>query len=301
MGSVFGARLHQAGCQVELLNRSPEHSQAICNNGLLAHIDGQSYKIDIPACTVDQAHPADVVILFTKSYQIDNALENLPDSLRQAHIMTLQNGLGNGARVAKWVGIERTIEGVTMMPAEFICAGEVASSDASETWFYHADGKASELVSSIAVDFNKAGIVCTVSADIQRFIWQKACFNIAMNALCALTNGSPGMLQAYADGKTLAHEIADETLRVASKNGIGVDADKVHNLIDYACANHSWHKPSMLQDLNHERQTEIDALNGYVAQTALQLGVEAPLNTMIARLIKLRQASPEFWSIEPEH
>jgi 2-dehydropantoate 2-reductase len=301
MGSVFGARLHLAGCDVELLNRSPEHSQAIRNNGLLAHIDGKSHKIDIPVCTVDQARPADIVILFTKSYQIDAALEQMPGNLKQAHFVTLQNGLGNGARVAKWVGLEQTVKGVSMMPAEFIRVGEVASSDAAETWLYHASGQASELVDNIGRDFNKAGIVCNVTADVQRFIWQKACFNLAMNALCAPTNGSPGLLQEYADGHALAHEIADETVAVASHNGIEVDADKVHNLIDYACANHTWHRPSMLQDLNHERLTEIDALNGYVAQIARELGRPAPLNTMIARLIKLRQASPEFWSKEPDH
>ena len=301
MGSVFGARLHLGGYEVELLNRSAEHSQAIRKNGLQAQIDGQSHNIDIPACTVDQAHLADVVIIFTKSYQIDAALEQLPASLKQAHIVTLQNGLGNGERVANWVGLERTIEGVTMMPAEFIRAGEVASSDPAETWLYHANGQASELVDAIGEDFNKAGIVCTVTADVQRFIWQKACFNVAMNALCALTNGSPGLLQAYADGNTLAHEIADETLAVASHSGIDVDADKVHQLIDYACANHTWHKPSMLQDLNHSRVTEIDALNGYIAQAAQQYGLAAPLNAMMARLIKLRQVSGEFWSKQPVH
>ena len=78
MGSAFGARLHLAGFEVELLNRSPEHGQAIRNNGLLAHIDGNSQRIDIPACTVERARSADVVIIFTKSYQIDAALEKLP-------------------------------------------------------------------------------------------------------------------------------------------------------------------------------------------------------------------------------
>jgi 2-dehydropantoate 2-reductase len=300
MGSVFGARLHLAGIDVELLNRSPEHSQAIHNNGLLVHIDGKSHRIDIPACTVDQARSAEVVILFTKSYQIDAALEQMPDNLKQAHVVTLQNGLGNAVRVAKWVGLEQTVEGVSMMPAEFICAGEVSSSDAAETWIYHANGQASELVDNIGRDFNKAGIVCCVSVDVQRFIWQKACFNVAMNALCALVNGSPGLLQAYPDGNVLAHEIADETIVVASHNGIEVDADKVHNLIDYACVNHTWHRTSMLQDLNHGRMTEIDALNGYISETAKQHGVAVPLNTMMARLIGLRQVATEFWSEEPD-
>ncbi len=299
MGSVFGARLHLAGCEVELLNRSPEHSQAIRKNGLLAHIDGKSHRIDIPACIVDRARSADAVIIFTKSYQIDAALEKLPASLNQAHVVTLQNGLGNGERVANWVGVERTIEGVTMMPADFIGPGEVASSDPAETWLYHANGQASELVETIARDFNKAGITSTVTAEVQRFIWQKACFNVAMNALCALTNGSPGLLQQFADGNALAHEIAEETLGVAEQIGIAVDAHKVHQLIDYACANHTWHKPSMLQDLNHARITEVDALNGYIAQVALQHGLTAPLNHTMARLIKLRQVSEGFWSGKP--
>jgi 2-dehydropantoate 2-reductase len=170
----------------------------------------------------------------------------------------------------------------------------------AETWIYHANGQASELVDNIGRDFNKAGIVCCVSVDVQRFIWQKACFNVAMNALCALVNGSPGLLQAYPDGNVLAHEIADETIVVASHNGIEVDADKVHNLIDYACVNHTWHRTSMLQDLNHGRMTEIDALNGYISETAKQHGVAVPLNTMMARLIGLRQVATEFWSEEPD-
>lgn len=298
MGSIFGARLHLAGCEVELLNRSPEHSEAIRKKGLLAHFDGKSQHIDIPACTVDQARSADVVIIFTKSYQIETALQQLPDSLKSAQVVTLQNGLGNAERVAKWVGLARTIEGVTMMPAEFIGPGEVASSDPAETWLYHANGQASEVVESIAGDFNKAGIVSTVSAEIKSHIWQKACFNLAMNALCALTNGSPGLLHQYDDGKALAHEIADESLAVAKASGVTIDADKVHALIDYACASHTWHKPSMLQDMEHQRSTEIEALNGYVEQLAEDLGLAIPLNRMLARLIRLRQASPDFWAQE---
>ena len=107
-------------------------------------------------------------------------------------------------------------------------------------------------------------------------------------------------MKKFADGNALAHEIADETLDVAGQIGITVDADKVHRLIDYACANHTWHRPSMLQDLNHGRITEVEALNGYIAQAARQHGLTAPLNHMMARLIKLRQVSEAFWSGKPD-
>jgi len=295
MGSAFGARLHLGGCEVELLGRSPEHPRAIAERGLLAHIDGDTHRLDIPARTVGEASGADVVIIFTKTHQIDDALRGLPDKLQGVPVATLQNGLGNAERVAKWVGIDNTIEGVTMMPAEFIGPGEVASSDAAETWMYHASGERSALVDSMGADFNRAGISCSVTPDVRQFIWQKACFNIAMNALCGLTAGSPGMLQAYPDGNALAHEIVDETVRIAAAGGVEVDAARVHALIDYACANHTWHKPSMLQDLEHGRLTEIEAMNGYIDKLAAEQGESAPLNRMLARLVRLRQASPEFW------
>jgi 2-dehydropantoate 2-reductase len=299
MGSVFGARLHLAGYEVELLNRSPQHSLAIAEHGLRAHLDGRTHIVDIPACLVDQAASADVVILFTKSYDIENALSQLPESLREAKFLTLQNGLGNAARVASQVGISHTIEGVTMMPAEFIRAGEVASSDVAETWMYHGNGEESELVTAIADDFNSAGIVTQVSPDISRHIWQKACFNLSMNALCALTIGSPGLLREYSDGVTLAHEIADESMQIADAIGILVDAGKVHALIDFACVQHTWHKPSMLQDVELGRRTEIEALNGYIETVARERGLDAPLNRMLARLIRIRQGSTDFWRNEP--
>ncbi len=295
MGSAFGARLCLHGYAVELLNRSVAHSAAIKRNGLQATLDGESYTLDIAATTVTQASPADVVILFTKSHQIENALHNLPDALRKAHIVTLQNGLSNGVRVAAQVGEAQTIEGVSMMPAEFIAPGVIASSDAAQTWMYHASGQPSELVEQIGADFNHSGITTTVTSDVQSYIWQKACFNVAMNALCGITNGSPGLLQQFPDGNALAHELADEALSIAQVQGVVVNAEKVHELINYACANHTRHKPSMLQDLENERLTEVEALNGYIVAQAEQQGVAVPLNRMILRLLRLREQAPAFW------
>ncbi|MCB1637716.1 MAG: 2-dehydropantoate 2-reductase [Thiothrix sp.] len=300
MGSVFGARLALAGFPVELLNRSPAHGNAIrAQGGLKARIGDRQHLIPLSAVTVAEAGEADVVILFTKSFQIEQALGHLPESLQQAHVVTLQNGLGNGARVAALIGTERTSEGLSMMPSEFLGPGEVASSEAAQTWMYHASGQPHALTEQVGRDFNQAGITTTVTPEVQQHIWQKACFNIAMNALCALTAGSPGLLQQHPDGRALAHEVADEALKVAASAGATPDPDKVHQLIDYACANHPWHKPSMRQDLEQARMTEIDALNGHIVAAAAQAGIPVPLNTLLTRLIRLRQAAPDFWAGQP--
>ena len=299
MGSVFGAKLALQGNSVELLNRSPEHAQAIARQGgLRCHFDGHTQLVPIQANVVAHAQPADVVLLFTKTHQLEEALGKLPKPLRVAHFVTLQNGLGNGERVARQVGAERTIEGVSIMPAEFLRPGEVGSAGSSETWMSAFNGESSPVVDQLAADLNVAGLPTTVTPKVRTFIWQKACFNIAMNALCGLIQGSPGMLQAYPDGRQLAHEIAAEAIQIAQLEGTEVDGPKVHALIDYACAEHTYHRPSMLQDLLAQRRTEIESLNGYLMEAAQRHGQAVPLVELLARLLRLRERSPEFWSTE---
>ncbi|MEK9667397.1 MAG: ketopantoate reductase family protein [Deltaproteobacteria bacterium] len=302
MGSVFGARLALQGHPVELLNRTPDHAQAIKEQGgLICHLDKQKHLITLQADLVTKAKPADVVFLFTKTYQIKEALANLPATLRPAHFITLQNGLGNGQQVAAYVGIDQTVEGVSIMPAEFIKPGEVGSAGSSETWMFSANGEHSEIVNQVGEDLNQAGLKTHVTGDVRTFIWQKACFNMAMNALCSLVDGSPGLLQQFPDGRQLAHEIAEEAITIAQLEGALVNPEKVHGLIDYACVDHTYHRPSMLQDLKAQRLTEIESLNGYLVAAARKHGKEVPLAHLMARLIRLRERAPEFWATEPIH
>ena len=42
---------------------------------------------------------------------------------------------------------------------------------------------------------------------------------MAMNALCSLVGGSPGLLQQFLDGRQLAHEIAEEAITIAQLEG----------------------------------------------------------------------------------
>jgi 2-dehydropantoate 2-reductase len=53
------------------------------------------------------------------------------------------------------------------------------------------------------------------------------------------------------------------------------------------------HPPSMLYDIQHHYQTEVDFLGGAIAREAERLGVPAPLHTALYRLIKGKEAS---WS-----
>jgi 2-dehydropantoate 2-reductase len=53
----------------------------------------------------------------------------------------------------------------------------------------------------------------------------------------------------------------------------------------------SRHYPSMLEDVEARRPTEVDQITGALVREGARLGVEVPLQTAMYRLVKAREAS----------
>ena len=53
----------------------------------------------------------------------------------------------------------------------------------------------------------------------------------------------------------------------------------------------SRHYPSMLEDVEAHRPTEIEQITGALVREAERLGVPVPLHTTLYRLVKAREAS----------
>ncbi len=49
------------------------------------------------------------------------------------------------------------------------------------------------------------------------------------------------------------------------------------------------HKPSMLQDIEKRKRTEIDYLNGMIVQMSKDTGLQSPVNLMLTELIKFKE------------
>ncbi|MEK9745365.1 MAG: 2-dehydropantoate 2-reductase [Candidatus Puniceispirillum sp.] len=282
VGCVVGGHLSAAGWRVQLVNRQADTARAIEENGLRLEVDAGLLV----------SHPNAVT-----TPAIRAIIPNLnPDSI----LVTMQNGLGNGQTIRTLVNHD-VLHGVTMIPATVLAPGHIRSMGTHNSWIGPLDsnnGRQNHAAQELADMLTASGIKTTYHQDVLPPIWQKACFNIARNGVAALADASPGLI---GDTPTLTNEVhllADEALLLATTLGISVDGDSVHQLIDFACQEHRFHQPSMLQDIRSQRVTEIDALNGYVVAQATQLGLDVPRCRLIAALIQARQTAPEFWAAQ---
>ncbi|PIW00937.1 MAG: 2-dehydropantoate 2-reductase, partial [Deltaproteobacteria bacterium CG17_big_fil_post_rev_8_21_14_2_50_51_6] len=96
MGCLFAARLKDAGNNVALLDYREQRAATISRQGVIVEDGGRSTSVNVPAFAEGTAFSPEVIIVFVKSAQTNDAALNasrwaLPDSI----VLTLQNGLGN--------------------------------------------------------------------------------------------------------------------------------------------------------------------------------------------------------------
>ncbi|MEO2005912.1 MAG: ketopantoate reductase C-terminal domain-containing protein, partial [Candidatus Poribacteria bacterium] len=78
---------------------------------------------------------------------------------------------------------------------------------------------------------------------------------------------------------------ASEAVQLARAQGIELDdPDPAATILRYCREKH--HRVSMVQHLSRGRRTEVDSLNGYVAVESRKLGLPAPYNDTIAKLLR---------------
>jgi 2-dehydropantoate 2-reductase len=115
-----------------------------------------------------------------------------------------------------------------------------------------------------------------------------------VNSVAALTGLSHDWHFAAEDGTSdlghLVHDLVDEGKRVAAAAGVELHDDPWEMNV-LATQRGSAHYPSMLEDVDRRRRTEVDSITGALVREAQKHGVDAPLHTAMYRLVKAREAS----------
>jgi 2-dehydropantoate 2-reductase len=295
MGCLYAGAFHRAGAGVTLIDVDPGHLAAINSRGLELDTRAGVETLRLAALRPEHARETvDLVVLFTKTFHTDAALEGVKSIIGPAtHAMTLQNGLGNDEAVARHVARERVIVGVSTLPSDLIGPGRVRSHGEGGSKIYPAYGGDTGFAQEVADLLTAGGLPTVLEPDIRAAIWSKAIFNAAMNALCALTRRTPGFLGAHEEARALIRTVVLEGVRAAQASGVAIEAEPILDLTVVSVTDHADHEASMLQDVKAGRRTEVDAINGAIVRAAQAAGVTVPVTETLWRLVKLEEAKLE--------
>jgi 2-dehydropantoate 2-reductase len=291
MGGLFGARLALAGQEVSFVEASAQAIEVISQQGLRLETPEVQTTVEVPIARAAQFSGSfDLLVIFTKGFHTAAAIDSVrhlvgPDTWA----LSVQNGLGNADIIASVVPAERVIIGMTNLPADLVAPGVVHSHGEGHINLWSLNGEDASRVHQVAAVFSQAGLPCAADPQVQVAIWEKVAFNAALNSVCAVTRQTVGAVGGSAYGRQVLGNLVEETLAVALAAGIAVDRQRVEAAVDYALANHQQHKPSMLQDLEAGRKTEIDFISGAVVAQSKRLEVPTPVLQALYNLVKVSE------------
>jgi 2-dehydropantoate 2-reductase len=292
IGSLFAGHLARV-CEVSVLTRRREHADALNLSGL--RVTGKSdYEARVTATADPAALPEfDVAILATKAAGLETAAKAFEGRFPEATIVTVLNGVGAGG-VVRAHGAWPIVSGVTFMSGKKHSDTHVEYILDTETWLGPHEETPFEVVQDIAETIVSSGLKAEALPDLRPAQWSKLIFNAAVNPTAALT-GLPHdyhFAQEAVPGDLghLVHGLVEEGRSVAAAAGIELHDDPWEMNV-LATQRGSAHYPSMLEDVDAHRQTEIELITGSLVRVAKQHGVPVPLHTLLYALIGGKEAS----------
>ena len=238
----------------------------------------------------------DLIIITVKSFQTEKAVASIKNLLSaNTLVCLLQNGYGNYEKAAAIIPKEQLVAGRVIFGAETLAPGVSKVTVMADDVRIGSPERLITLnrLNDLAQMFSVSGIPTKETENIMEYIWGKIIYNSALNPLGAIFEVNYGKLVKNDFTIGIMNRIIREIFELLAAMGqktLWSDAESYLKVFyDQLVPSTAAHHPSMLQDINNGRKTEIDALNGAIAELADKYGLETLTNRLIADMIKSKE------------
>ena len=296
MGSLFGGLLAEGGLQVTLVDPWQEHIDRIKQDGLKFVGFGGDRLVQIAATSnAADVESADIVFVQCKANFNVAAAESLrhlftPETSTVA--ISFQNGLGNEEQLAKYFGEGRVLGGLTAQGANIEGPGIVRNHAELPSYIGEMAGGISKRTKEIAAVLSANGLPTEPSENIRLDIWRKLMANIAISAVSGITGLNIGQIFNQHLADDVSYAALDEAIVVANAAGVNLNTEEAREILAKIAGPNGTpgNKSSLRVDIENERPSEIDYINGAVVKLGNEHNVPVPVNQALVTLVHGLQA-----------
>lgn len=304
LGGLVAARLRATGARVSIATRDAASAARLRASGLRVTGVGGAVSADAPDVAPLEGYrggaPFELVVLATKAPEAMAAAADAAALVAPGGtLLPIQNGAVPELLAAR-LGTDRVLGGLSNLGATMHGPGVYEQRNAGHLLVGELDGGGGggERAERVRVWLGRA-VEVRLTPELRGAIWSKLLLNCAGTTLAAVAGTAIRQLVSAPEGRVAFERAYAEALAVAlaraarpvrmivepAPPGPGAAPGAYEAWLGAVVAAYGDLKPSMLQDLERGRPTEIDFINGYVVELGRRLGVPVPVNAAIVEVV----------------
>jgi 2-dehydropantoate 2-reductase len=306
LGGIIAARLRASGQPVWLATKDAQAATRLKATGL--HVSGVGGAVSVELAEIaplDAYHESDAFDLVVLATKAQEAMRVAPRLIRMLGaggvLLPIQNG-DVAQALADRHGRDQILGGLSNLGATMKEPGCYEQRNAGHLLIGELSGGDTARCERVRQAMC-GGVEVRVTTNIRGAVWSKLLLNCSVTTIGAIARRTMREYIALPHGRKLFDLAYDEALKVALAAGVrpermlvdpmppgwsgrSVPGEAHEAWLREILASYGDLKPSMLQDFERGRPTEIDFINGHVADFGRTKGIPTPANVAIVEMVR---------------
>jgi len=292
LGVLFGKQMTDSleKGQVRVI-ADPQRINKYKKEGIYSNDQICNFKYVTPG---EISEPADLVIFMVKFNALRDAAIAMksqigPDTI----IMSALNGISSEKILGEIYGMDNIVYCVAQGMDAVKVGNQLTYTQMGKLCFGESPVKGEreksrekQKIDAVAAFFSKAGIPYEIVSDATHMIWSKFMLNVGVNQVVAYYEGNYGTVQAAGEARNMMLDSMREVTQIAPYEGINLSEKDIEYWMQVLATLSAEGKPSLRQDMEAKRKSEVDLFSGTVRELGKKYGVSTPVNNILYKKIK---------------
>lgn len=236
----------------------------------------------------EKCTPADLLIFCTKYDGLEDAISAVKNQVGdQTIILSALNGIISEEIIGKKYGTDKILYCVAQGMDSVKVGNKVTYTNMGMLCFGEREpGIISPKVKAVSEFFESKEFPHEVESNMYRRLWSKFMLNVGLNQTAAVyLSNYEGVQKAGVPRDTMIAAMR-EVIAISETAGIGLTEDDINYWLNVLDTLRPDGKPSMQQDVEAKRPTEVELFAGTVLKFGEQYGIPTPINKNLYKKIK---------------
>ncbi|MBU8906441.1 ketopantoate reductase family protein [Desertibacillus haloalkaliphilus] len=229
------------------------------------------------------SEPADLIIFAVKDSGLKSAIAAVKNQVGEnTIILSTLNGITSEAIIGETYGMEKILycvaQGMDAVKVDnkltydhfgMLCFGD------------REPGGKSKKVDAVSTFFDKLDLPYEVDTNMMKRLWGKFMLNVGVNQTVAVYEGNYGTIQKEGVARDTMIAAMREVISLSDREGVGLTEGDLDYWLMVLSKLSPEGKPSMAQDVEAKRYSEVELFSGTVLTLAKKYGMDTPVNKQL--------------------